>query len=43
VAVPLDFLRRSVGSLSLRLQKSVQNAGAYVEILTLYGSVCTLT
>jgi hypothetical protein len=33
--VPLDFLRGSVQSVSSRLQEFVQNAGVYVEILTL--------
>jgi hypothetical protein len=33
--VPLDFLRGSDESLSSRLQEFVQNAGVYVEILTL--------
>jgi hypothetical protein len=31
-AVPLDFLRKGVISLSSRAQKGVQHAGAYVDI-----------
>jgi hypothetical protein len=32
VTVSLDFLRKKLESVSLRLQKCVQIAGAYVEI-----------
>lgn len=37
--IPLDFLRGSDESVSSRLYDCVQNAGVYVEILILNGSV----
>lgn len=40
--VSLDFLRGSVESVSSRLQECVQDAGVYVEISTLNGSVWPL-
>jgi hypothetical protein len=38
--VPLDFLKKSVESASSRLQKCMQNDGAYVEVwhyMVVYG------